>query len=442
MLYSIKTFFLILTVILVFNAVYPNPTKLSAQETQPTTAQHRTYQFTNGQWFNGKQFNREIFYSVNGFLTKKKPIQIDQVIDLKNGFVIPPFADAHCHNFDGAWNIEQQIEKYLKDGVFYAKVQTNTRSGANQVSGRVNIPTSVDVSYAHGALTASFGHGVEVYEGLAILRKPGANTPDEVQKIRASKIRENDAYYLIDTAQDLEQKWQRILAGKPDFLKIYLLSTEEFEKRRNRIDTVGDRGLDPALVPIIVKKARAVGLRVSAHVDSVTDYRVALKAGVDEMAHMPGYYVEIEDDAGKYKLTKKDAWQTAQRKIWVIPAPIVHGDWIKKAAREKTDSVLKHNLSLLRAAKAPIAFGSDRYGSTPLDDVLYISRLGVFTNLEMLEIWCAYTPRTIFPNRKIGQLREGYEASFLVLNGNPVNDFGQVKNIGMRFKQGHLLNIK
>ncbi len=409
---------------------------------QQPVLQPETFQFNNGQWFNGKTFKRQIFYSVNGLLTKKRPAKIDRVIDLKNGYVISPFADAHCHNFDGAWNIEQQIEKYLKDGVFYAKVQTNTSSGANQVAGRVNIPTSVDVSYAHGALTASYGHGVEVYEGLAVLHKPGASTPEEVRKIRASKVRENDAYYIIDTAQDLEQKWQKILDGKPDFLKIYLLTTEEFEQRRGRTDTVGDRGLDPALVPLIVKKAQTAGLRVSVHVDTAADYRVALKAGVNEMAHLPGYFVRLEDSSEKYKLTEKEAIETARRKIWVIPAPIAYGSWMEKAVREKTDEVLRHNLRLLRAAKARIAFGSDRYGNTPLDDVLYLSKLDVFTNLEMLKIWTEETPQTVFPNRRIGHLREGYEASFLVLSGNPIEDFEQVKNIQLRFKQGYSINLQ
>jgi imidazolonepropionase-like amidohydrolase len=233
-----------------------------------------------------------------------------------------------------------------------------------------------------------------------------------------------------------------ILKGKPAFLKIYLLTTEEYEERRDRADTVGDRGLDPALVPLIVKKARAAGLRVSAHVDTVTDYRAALKAGVDEMAHMPGYYVGLDDDVRKQKLTEKDARETARRKIWVIPAPIAYGSGMDEAVREKTDVVLKHNLSLLRAAKATIAFGSDRYGNTPLDDVLYLSKLKVFSNLEMLKIWTEQTPQTIFPNRKIGYFHEGYEASFLVLKGNPINNFEEIKNIQLRFKQGNLINFQ
>src|SRR5258708_17416913 len=134
----------------------------NGQESLPL---RKSYQFINGQWFDGKGFRRQILYSANGVLTRKKPPKVDEVVDLGNGYVVPPFADAHCHHFDSARNVAQQVEMYLRDGVFYAKVQTDVRSGALQVAGKVNRPTSVDVSYAHGAPTSSYGHGVEVYEG-------------------------------------------------------------------------------------------------------------------------------------------------------------------------------------------------------------------------------------------------------------------------------------
>jgi hypothetical protein len=54
---------------------------------------------------------------------------------------------------------------------------------------------------------------------------------------------------------------------------------------------------------------------------------------------------------------------------------------------------------------------------------------------------CEATPRAIFPKRKIGFLRDGYEASFLVLGGNPLADLEHIKNINLRFKQGYLLDM-
>ena len=235
-----------------------------------------------------------------------------------------PFGDAHCHHFDSSYNIDQQIGMYLRDGVFYAAVQTDTRSGAVQVANKVNRSTSVDVAYSHGALTSSFGHGVEIYEGLALLRQPGATNAEEVKKLRASHLRENDSYYIIDTAEDLERKWPTVLAGRPDFVKIYLLTSEKYEEARKRTDTIGDRGVKSKLVPLIVNKAHAASLRVSAHVDTISDYRTALRAGVDAMAHLPGYYIDAKDDPNKYKLTEADASDTARRGGWVIVAPVAY----------------------------------------------------------------------------------------------------------------------
>jgi imidazolonepropionase-like amidohydrolase len=407
-------------------------------------SQTKTYEFKNGQWFDGKTFKRQTMYSVNGVFAKKKPNKIDKSVDLQTGFVIPPFADAHTHHFDGAYNVDQQINMYLKDGVFYAKVQTDVRSGALEVKDKVNQPKSVDVSYAHGALTHTYGHGIEIYEALALgfygdLKLYEAKIP----QIAASRIRENDAYYIIDTAEDLENKWQKILDGKPDFIKIYLLTSEDFEEKRKNIPNIrlGNIGLDPKLVPIIVQKAHAAGLRVSAHVDTVTDYRIALNGGVDEMAHLPGYYVDSKDNLEKYLLTENDVRETVKQKVWVIPAPIFFGE-IDTKSREKTDMGLKSNFALLKKYKAKIAFGSDRYGSTPLKDVFHIKSLGVFSNLEMLKIWSEDTPLTIFPNRKLGKLKDGYEASFITVAENPLTNFEAIKNINLRFKQGVFVELK
>ena len=117
--------------------------------------QPKTYEFKNGKWFDGRGFKEKTFYSIAGRLTAKRPTGIDETIDLSGGFVVPPFSDAHCHHFDSSYNIDQQIGMYLRDGVFYVAVQTDTRSGAVQVANKVNRSTSVDVAYSHGALTSS-----------------------------------------------------------------------------------------------------------------------------------------------------------------------------------------------------------------------------------------------------------------------------------------------
>ena len=86
-----------------------------------------------------------------------------------------------------------------------------------------------------------------------------------------------------------------------------------------------------------------------------------------------------------------------------------------------------------------IAIGSDDVTDNSVKELFYLKDLGVFDNLTLLKMWTETTSMTIFPNRKIGSLKEGYEASFIALEGNPVEDLNNVRKIKFRFKQGFLL---
>lgn len=44
-----------------------------------------------------------------------------------------------------------------------------------------------------------------------------------------------------------------------------------------------------------------------------------------------------------------------------------------------------------------------------------------------------------FRGRRIGALKEGYEASFVALEGDPLEDWANVRRIRTRFKQGVVL---
>ena len=411
------------------------PGSFASPQTKLVLLPRKAYQFTNGQWFDGKGFRRKTFYSVNGIFTEDKPRVVDEVIKLANGFVVPPFADAHCHNFGGTYNSKQMVEKYLRDGIFYVKVLNNSHTGAQQVASLVNNPTSVDVSFAHGGLTANYGHPIEIYERVALGYYTPKQWEENAAQIRESRRAEGNAYYIIDTATDLERKWLSILAARPDFLKVYLLHSEKFDAGRSY-------GLDPKLIPQIVSKAHAAKLRVSAHVETAADYHTALMAGVDEFAHLPGYYMAENEDARKYEISVDDAKQTAGRGVWVVPtAHLVNNFASKPVLFERVRAAQIRNLKLLKDLGVRFAIGGDGFGHTSTPEAMYLSKLGVFASLELLKIWCEDTPQTIFPERKIGRLRKGYEASFVVLGDNPVGNFEHVKGINMRFKQGQPISL-
>lgn len=397
----------------------------------------KAYSFVNGLWFDGQKFASKKFYSVGGFLTFDKPSRIDSSFDLTEKYVIPPFGEAHNHNVEYSGRIDEVIRKYIQEGIYYVKNPNNLPSARKTLSGRINIPTGIDAVFANGGLTASGGHP------LGVVRRNlerGANPEDWA---------EGGFYFIIDNLADLDRKWGKIAAGKPDFIKTYLQYSEEYEKRKAGDAYFDWRGLNPALLTEIVRRAHRASLPVAAHVETATDFHNALVAGVDEINHMPGFRPEKGDwtkfDASRFKISDRDARLAARNRVTVVTTLVTA---IEHALQKKEGEpfnelrgLLVHNLQLLKKHNVRIAIGSDSYRQTSLVEALNLQKLEAFDNRALLKLWCENTAAAIFPNRKIGRLASGYEASFLVLTGDPIQDFANAQKIEMRVKQGEILSL-
>ena len=410
-------------------------------------AQQPVTHFIHGHWFDGTRFVDTDFYAEAGTLTHHpSERRAYQTFDLHGGFVVPPYGDAHEHNFDGTRGLADLTAQYLHDGIFYAQGMTDTTIGAQEVLAAhlVNTPTTVDVTYAHGGLTGINGHPKEVYESLANGFYYPSTDAQRTLVLNGHK-RKGEAYWELASPADLEAAWPKILAAKPDLIKVYLSDSERF----NPWNPAGPipppnelwKGIDPALVPLIVQKAHAAGLKVAAHVDTAHDVHVALTAGVDELGHMPGYGMNAADDPAPFHLADSDIALAARNHVRVQATAGIDTDEKTPpadAAARKASQI--GNLRRLKAAGVPILIGSDRYGSDSLHEADYLQSFNLWSNLEMLRMWSVETPQTIFPHRKIAELKPGFEASFLVLSANPLEHWPATHAITDRWKQGvHLL---
>lgn len=428
----LAAFFSVLWLILSF------PSSRVFSQTQPDNSSRKTYKLTNGQWFDGKNFRRQTFYSVGGVLTKRKPSRTEETIDLANGFIIPPFAEAHNHNLGSAVYlnrefIQQMIRRYLAAGVFYVKIPANPVDHAVTLRREfVNRPDSVDVSFSNGVLTSRDGHPI----GMALdsFKQAGVAAPS------IAELEGKAFFFIIESEADLLARWEQIVAGKPDFIKTILYHSENFARRRETPALFGYNGLNPQLLPRIVKQAHAAGLRVSTHVNTAADFATAVRAGVDEINHLPGLNFERGTSEADYLIAPEDAKRAAAQGIVVVTTAFVAPHFAKDEALEIVKTAQRKNLRLLKQSGVRLAVGSDIYTSTSVEEAMYLKSLNVFDNAELLRMWTVTAAQTIFPRRRIGHLREGYEASFIVLRGNPLQNFEHVRDIQLRFKQGVLIN--
>ena len=419
-----RTSLLLLASSLLLLAVSVNLSPLKAQSTGS-----QNVALVNGKWFNGKLFEPRTFYAVNGRFTAKRPSRVDRTLDLSGTWIVPPFGEAHNHNI--GTGIEQSdkeaIKKYLRDGVFYVKIQGNLPlSDKNKRELSINRPESIDVVFAQGSITSAGGHPITLVERLLAQGFYPGQTKQSLEDYR---------YFTIDSDTELDQKWALVLRNDPDFIKVFLWSSDEFAKRRNNPAYIGQYGLDPLLLPKIVAKAHAKQLSVSVHVSNAADFHIAVAAGVDEITHLPLL--------ASTPIAPEDARGASRRGIAVITTcaivPKFPSVILPKAERPQVLKTQLNNLKFLRATGVALAIGSDNVSDSSWNEVEYLHGLDVFDNLTLLKMWTETTSKVIFPKRRVGLLREGYEASFLALEGNPIEDLQNLQRIKVRFKQGVLL---
>ena len=380
--------------------------------------------YTGGEWWDGDHFVAKTMYVVGDTLRDRPPTVIDRKVDLHGKFVVPPLAEAHNHWLEPD-RIEAYVDEYLHDGVFYVMDESYVPFIAEQVRAKTNRPASVDYRVAILGFTGPGGHPIQIVKQFAAM----GEMPKEWNNEEAI---DGNALLIVTTDRDVDERWPLLRAAHPDFVKVFLEYSDDRAQRPYL------HGIDPKLVRHIVQRAHADGLRVSAHVYSAADFRSALAAGVDLIAHMPGTGAGEESDLQRFLITDDDAERAARSHTPVITTL----SWLDDLRDENAERaalvervVIRPNIEKLRRHAVQLLIGSDQFRKTPVGELFILSRLG-FANREILRIAWTDTPRAIFPGRNIGELRDGDEASFLVLSGNPVEDLQSIRSVESRVKQG------
>lgn len=415
---------------LTFTTAVPGALRAQAEDAPRPSVDPTVHEYRNGRWFDGRGFVERTMYVRDGTFVDEPSTGADSVIDLRGRWVIPPFGEAHNHNVEAGPGFADRVRRYLSHGVFYVKNPNVLPSGVDPIREEVNRPTSIDVTFAGGGLTGPGGHPVGVVQ-----RNVSRGTWTEDQG-------EGAFYHAVADTGDLDAAWAALLSARPDFVKTYLLYSETHDRRADDPACVGQRGLDPDLLPAIVERAREAGLRVTTHVETAADFRRAVDAGVDEIAHLPGFRGDEDNrfpEPDRFLLDRTDARRAAEAGVVVVTTLGDFGQLDDEVTSRRARGIFRHNLEVLKEEGVSLAVGSDDYGAVGVEEAFQLLELDVFSNVELLGMWVEDTPRTIFPDRRIGRLAPGYEASFLVLERNPIEDFSATRAIRLRVKQGEIL---
>lgn len=394
----------------------PEPFKASA----PLSLELR-----NAQWFDGQAFKRGTLYVNEGRFTSVKPKRVNRRMDLKSQFLIPPLAEAHNYNLQNDWGVANYAQRYLQDGVFYAAMLCGEPGGVDPVRTKLGDEGSPDVLFVTACVTSSDGQPL----GALIAGTPKSRAQDFIDK----------AVLVMDKPEDVERKWPLVAARKTDFVKL-VLSYSDKPELRGRPELVGKLGLTADTATALIRQSHKMGLRVIAHVEDAADFEVAVRAGADLIAHLPGYFNAHGDGPERFLISPEVAVQAARQKTAVITATAT--TTLFKPAPDQLDMLRQaqiSNLQTLKTAGVTLLLGSDVFTDTSLVELRNLASLKTFSNAELLRMASVDTARALFPKRQLGCFDNGCEASFLLLAGNPLQDIEAVGKPLLRVKQGRLL---
>ena len=355
---------------------------------------------------------------------------------LDGRFIVPAYANAHHHitggTPDASWS-------FVENGVFYV---WNPNILASVVSDKDREfwarPDTYDVRLSMGGITEPGGHPEKLYVEI-LSRFVYRNIPKDKFL--------TDAFHYGRSPAEIDQALSRLKGQGADFVKAYLLHSEEYAKRRDDPAYFGLKGLNPAHVAHLVASAHRRGLQVIFHIETAADFRVAVAAGADLLAHLPGYGpVNADENLDIYALRPEDAALAATAGVLVIPTYGVaagrYGDLLKKgtvsrAVIDRHFAAQARNIRTLVAAGVPVLTGTDGPPAV-FDELAHLHAIGGLTKAEALTA-VFRTASWLFPERKLGCFDAGCAADFLVLNANPTQDLAALRAIEARYKHGRRL---
>ncbi len=334
------------------------------------------------------------------------PLVADSVIDGTGKYVIPGLVNAHVHV-----STEEQLKEGFGSGVL---ANLNMHTGLEDREREWKALTRADPNYP---LLFGAGHAATVRGG-----HPSQLSP-EMETIR----------------DDLTiQEWvDRRVAGGADYIKI--VRESQAWMGAPPLPTLTFEQIDE-----IIRVSHARGLRVVVHTSTFEETVRIAGLGADGFVHMASLSADYPPTASQLEAVRESG-------AFIIPTAILvpHGNrsltgapppvsqWVEENLLEENENV--DFIRRIAGAGIPIVAGTDapntglNFGDHLLDELALYHQAGL-SNIEVLRTATGNAARAF--GLPVGGLEEGATASFVLLEGNPLEDLSHLRSIAGVWKSG------
>lgn len=307
-----------------------------------------------------------------------------QVIDVQGATILPGLINAHVHEAYDAHN----LAAWARAGV------TTVRE--------MNAPSAT----------------IAGLQPLYAFRDVARQRPQYARVVAASPILTvPDGYgtMAVTSPDDARQKTNALIAAGAEVIKISLEDTLGGGRPR----------LSLAEAKAIVDTAHEHGVPVTAHVSRAAQLEVALKAGVDDVAHM---VVDRASDDLIARMVAQDVYWVPTLELW---------------KRLYMEHDIGDNLRRFVAAGGKVALGTDYAGTAavpfdlglPLHELQYMREAGM-TPMQIIVAATRNAAHVCHVEEDLGTLEAGKIADILVVDGDPLADLLVLQNVRLVIHDG------
>ena len=365
-----------------------------------------------------------------GYANPKKD---DEIIDLKQSFVLPGFMDMHVHlaqEYVPKAERESKIEPEYR-ALFAANAASKTLM-AGFTSVRNLGDGGMETISLREAIRKGLAIGPRIFtSGKTIATTGGHGDPTNgMPKDNYSPPTPEEG--VIDSPEEAIKAVRQRYKDGTDGIKI---------TATGGVLSVAKSGENPqftnAELTAIIATANDYGLWTAAHAHGKEGMKRAVIAGINSIEH--GTYMDQE----VMDLMKA-------RGTYYVPT-IMAGDWVAKKAKipnffpalvkpkaEKIGPQIQSTFAMAYKAGVKIAFGTDSGVSAHGDnwqEFILMTDAGM-SNKDALKSATIETAKLLRVEDKLGQIKPGMLADIIAVQNDPIRDISTVKNVSFVMKDG------
>ena len=364
-----------------------------------------------------------IIYAGESVLIPK--MRIDSIIELPNQTLLPGLIEGHSHLFLHPYNETSWNDQVLKESRVERTVRAVNHAKATLLAGFTTVRDlgTEGAGFDDVGLKQSIEKGIIVGPRMIVAGKAIVATGSYGPKSNQAELdllkgaEESDGENLIKTTRDQ-------IGHGADLIKIYADYGWGLNKKSEPTFSIEE-------IKKVVETAKSTGRPVVAHASTKEGMRRAIEGGVETIEHGDNGDEEI------FNLMKS--------KNVALCATLAAGDAIKqyngwkKGTDPEPNSITQKRKSFQLALKSgvTIAFGGDVGVYTHGDNARELE-LMVDYGMPVLEVLRSATSvnAKVFHQDEIGQIKAGFKADLIVVEGDPVKNISQIRKVKLVMKNG------